>query len=75
MDPYPFPPHVTLHMTLRQASQKEQHDLELRSCQQTVHFSFHYLVTILLLGQNMRSLDLPIYISDISPSSCYDFLS
>ena len=29
VDPYPFPPHVTPHMTLRQISEKEWHDLAL----------------------------------------------
>ena len=34
-----------------------------RSCQQTVHFSYHYLAMILFLDRT-RDLDLPIYISD-----------
>ena len=29
MDPYPFPPHVTPHATLRQVPWKERHDLAL----------------------------------------------
>ena len=35
---------------------------DTRSCQQTVHFSFHCLVTILLLGQNMRSRSAELYL-------------
>ena len=33
-----------------------------RSCQQTVHSSFHCLVTVLLLGQNMRSRSTNLYL-------------
>ena len=35
-----------------------------RSCQRTVHFSSHYLVTTLFLGQNMRSIspECPLFI-------------
>ena len=29
IDPYPFPPHMILHVTLRQVSEKEWHDLVL----------------------------------------------
>ena len=44
------------------------------SYQWTVHFSFLYLAMILFLDRT-QDLDLPIYISDISPLTSYDFLS
>ena len=33
-----------------------------KSCQRTVYFSFHYLVTILFLGQNTRSRSANLYL-------------
>ena len=72
--PILFPPHVTLHAILRQVPSKEQHDLALdhangRSISLSIALSqFSFL-------DRMRDLDLPIYISNISPLSCYDFPS
>ena len=46
-----------------------------RSYQQTVHFSFHYLVMIWLLEQNMRYRSADLYLRHFPFLPYYDFLS
>ena len=72
MDPYPFssiwdPPACSFlvhnpacdpHASLLEGTAWSH----TRSCQQTVHFSFHLLVTVLSLGQNTRSRSDDLYL-------------
>ena len=64
-----FPLHGT-HMWPSSMSLKRLAWSRARSCHDQYNFSFHYLVMTLFLGQSWDP-DLPIYISDISPSSYY----
>ena len=66
MDPYPFP------CTCDPACDPQTSLLEgtawsyARSCQQIVHFSFHYLVTILFPGQDTESRSTDLYLQYFS---------
>ena len=60
--PILFLQHIALQMALRQNPSRKNSMISHMIMPQTVHFSFHYLVTVLFLGQNMRSRSADLYL-------------
>ena len=62
MDPYPFPPTCDPTYNLQTSLPEGTAQSHARSCQWTVHFSFHCLVTILFPGQYTTSRSANLYL-------------